>query len=67
MKRLKMMWKKFMLFLSSISKGVLYIITLVMLPVLLIAFCVLLAEGKYDALMPIAIMCGVMCYISTKL
>ena len=56
-----------MLFLSSISKGVLYIVTLVMLPVLLIAFCVLLAGGKYDALMPIAIMCGVMCYISTKL
>ena len=67
MKRLKKMWGALMLFLSSVSKAVLCLITLVALPVLLIAFCALLVEGDTELLLPIAVMSGVMGYISTKL
>lgn len=67
MKRVKEAVRKLMILLSSVSKGALYLITLIGLPVLLVLFLELLAEGKYEALLPISVMSGVMCYISTNL
>lgn len=53
--------------LHTIVVNLLSIITLVLIPILIIAFCVLLAAEEVEYLLPIAVMLIALCFISNSL
>ena len=53
--------------LHTIVVNLLSIITLVLIPILIITFCVLLAAGEAEYLLPIAVMLIALCFISKSL
>ena len=53
--------------LHTIVVNLLSIITMVLIPILITAFCVLLAAGEAEYLLPIAVMLIALCFISNSL
>ena len=66
-KKLQRFWGTVTKVLYTICTEVLNVLTLVLLPVLIIVFCVLLVSGETDNLLSIAVMLIALCFISTAL
>lgn len=64
---LKMAYLTSVKVLHTVVINLLDIITLVLIPTLIIAFCVLLAAGEVEYLLPIAVMLIALCFISNSL